>query len=111
MTSDIFSSHSTSTVTSRTLSQLSPTDRHHCGSHKFVLARSEVINFTVSGAAPLDPDPLAASSYSAAFLVTNLSPGAGETGDTEYSVQEEHSRAGGRTRLTLTDPHRCEHCH
>ena len=65
----------------------------------------------MSGAAALDPDPLAASSYSAAFLVTNLSPGAGEMGDTEYSVQEEHSSAGGRTRLTLTDPHRCEHCH
>ena len=41
------------------------------------------------GAAALDPAPLAASSYSAAFLVENLSPGAGELGGTEYSVQEE----------------------
>ena len=62
------------------------------------------------GAAALDPAPLAASSYSAAFLVENLSPGAGELGGTEYSVQEEHSREGGSTRLTLTDPHRCEDC-
>ena len=62
------------------------------------------------GAAALDPAPLAASSYSAAFLVENLWPGAGELGGTEYSVQEEHSEEGGSTRLTLTDPHRCEDC-